>query len=62
MTTPKTLAPLQELASFALAAVMTAGVLLSLGAQADTQHADALAAAQGSSQHLCAAPQRSDRG
>jgi hypothetical protein len=37
-------------------------VLLSLGAQADTQHADALAAAQGSSQHLCAAPQRSDRG
>jgi hypothetical protein len=62
MTTPKTLAPLQQLASFALAAVMTAGVLLSLGAQADTQHADALAAAQGSSQHLCAAPQRSDRG
>ena len=62
MTTPKTLAPLQQLASFALAAVMTAGVLLSLGAQADTQQADALAAAQGSSQHLCAAPQRSDRG
>ena len=62
MTTPKTLAPLQQLASFALAAVMTAGGLLSLGAQADTQHADALAAAQGSSQHLCAAPQRSDRG
>jgi hypothetical protein len=62
MTTPKTLAPLQQLASFALAAVMTAGVLLSLGAQADTQHADALAAAQGSSQYLCAAPQRSDRG
>jgi len=62
MHTPKTLAPLQQLASFALAAVITVGVLFSLGVQADTQHADALASAQGSSQQLCAAPQRSARG
>ncbi len=62
MTTPKTLAPMQQLASFALAAVMTVAVLFSLGVQADNQHADALASAQGSSQQLCAAPQRTDRG
>lgn len=62
MTTLKTLAPAQQLASFALAAVITMGVLFSLGAQADTQHADALASVQGSGQQLCAAPQRSARG
>ena len=62
MQTPKTLAPVQHLASFTLAAVLTLAVLLSLGAQADTQHADALTAAQASGQQLCAAPQRSARG
>ena len=36
-------------------------VLFSLGAQADTQHADALASAQGSQQQLCVAPQRTAR-
>jgi hypothetical protein len=62
MTTPKTLAPVQQLASFALAAMITVAVLFSLGVQADSQHADALASAQDSGQQLCAAPQRTDRG
>lgn len=62
MSTLKFLAPAQQLASFTLAIVMTALVVLSVGAQADTQHADALASAQASSQQLCAAPQRSARG
>lgn len=61
MTTATTLAPAQQLASITLAAVMTVGVLFSLGAQADTRHADALASAQGSGQQLCAVPQRSAR-
>ena len=48
MQAPKTIAPVQQLASMALSAVLTVLVLFSLGAQADTQHADALASAQGS--------------
>ena len=58
MPAVQTIAPAQQLASFALSAVLTALLLLSLGAQADKQHADALASAPGSSQQLCAAPQR----
>ena len=58
MPAVQTIAPAQQLASFALSAVLTVLVLLSLGAQADNRHADALASAQGSSQQLCAAPQR----
>ena len=57
----QSIAPAQQIASFALSAVLTVLVLFSLGAQADTQHADALAAAQGSSQQLGAAPQRTAR-
>lgn len=57
----KTIAPLQQLTALAVAAVLTTGLLLSLGAQADTQHADALASAQASQQLLCAAPQRAAR-
>lgn len=53
-----TAAPLQRVAAFAGAATLTAALLLSLGAQADTGHAAALAAAQESAQLLCAAPQR----
>ena len=62
MSTLKILAPAQQLASFTLAVVMTVLVVWSMGAQADTQHADALASAQASGQQLCAAPQRSARG
>jgi hypothetical protein len=62
MQTPKPIAPMQQLAAFALATVLTAGLLFSVGAQADVQYADALASAQGSGQQLCAAPQRSARG
>lgn len=54
----QTIAPAQQLASFALSAVLTVLLLLSLGAQADNRHADALASAPGSSHQLCAAPQR----
>jgi hypothetical protein len=61
MQAPKTIAPVQQLASMALSAVLTVLVLFSLGAQADTQHADALASAQGSQQQLCVAPQRTAR-
>ena len=46
----QTIAPAQQIAAFALSAVLTVLVLFSLGAHADTQHADALASAQGSSQ------------
>ena len=58
MPAVQTIAPAQQLASFALSAVLTVLVLLSLGAQANNRHADALAASQGISQQLCAAPQR----
>jgi len=57
----KTIAPAQQLAALALAAVLTTSVLFSLGAQADNQHAGAMASAQGNSQLLCAAPQRAAR-
>ena len=56
-----TITPAQQLASLALAAVLTTVLLFSLGAQADTQHAVAMAAAEASSQQLCAAPQRAAR-
>jgi hypothetical protein len=62
MSPLKTIAPLQQLAALALAAVLTSLVLVSLGAQADTEHADAMASAQASGQQLCAAPQRAARG
>jgi hypothetical protein len=55
----KTIAPLQQLTALATAAVLTAGLLFSLGAQADTEHAAALASAQVNAQLACAAPQRS---
>ena len=54
----QTIAPAQQLTAFTLSAMLTVLVLMALGAQADNRHADALAAAQGSSQQLCAAPQR----
>ena len=57
----KTIAPAQRLAAFALSTALTVLVLFSLGAHADTQHADALASAHGSQQQLCAAPQRTAR-
>jgi len=44
-----------------LAAVLTTVLLFSLGAQADTQHAVAMAAAEANSQQLCVAPQRAAR-
>ena len=53
------LAPTQQLASLLLSALLTAGVLFSLGAQADVRHG--LAIAQAGSQHLCAAPLRAAR-
>ena len=56
-----TIAPLQQLAALAVAAVMTAGVLFSLSAQADTEHAAALASAQVNAQLACATPQRAAR-
>ncbi|GCL66305.1 hypothetical protein [Pseudaquabacterium pictum] len=58
----KTIAPMQQLAAFAMAAVITLGMVMSMGALADTQHADALASAKGAATQLCAAPQRSARG
>jgi hypothetical protein len=57
----QTIAPAQRIAAFALSAMLTVLVLFSLGAQADTTHADALASAQGINQQLCAAPQRTAR-
>lgn len=57
MNAPHFIARSQQLFSFALAALFTSAVLLSLAAQADDRHADALIAAQGShSQQLCVAP------
>jgi len=56
-----TITPTQQLASLALAAVLTTVLLFSLGAQADTQHAVAMAAAEANSQQLCVAPQRAAR-
>lgn len=54
-TTP--FAPAQHIASFALAALLTTGLLLSLGAQADSQHAQALQLAQAAAvQQHCALP------
>ncbi len=61
MHPPKTIAPAQQLAAFALSALLTVLMLFSLGAQADIRHADALASAQCSKQQLCAAPQRTAR-
>ena len=58
----QTIAPLQQLTALAAAAVVTAGVLFSLAAQADTQHAAALASAQVHAKLACAAPQRGERG
>lgn len=50
----------QQIAALALSALMTAGVLFSLAAQADQRHADALTIAQASQPAgHCAAPQRS---
>lgn len=59
MPSLKTIAPLQQLAALAIATLLTTLVLVSLGTQADTQHADALASARSANQLLCAAPQRS---
>ena len=57
----QTIAPLQQLTALATAAVVTFGVLFSLSAQADTEHAAAMASAQGSAQVACVTPQRGDR-
>ncbi len=56
-----TTAPLQQLTALALAAVLTTGVLFSLAAQADTEHAAALASSATHAQLACAAPQRATR-
>jgi hypothetical protein len=62
MTTPRFLAPGQHLFSFVMAALITSALLLSLGAQADEQHAGALMASQVTAgQQLCAAPARAER-
>jgi len=57
----KTITPLQQLASLAMATLVTSLVLLSMGAQADIQHAQAMASVQSHGQLLCAAPQRAAR-
>jgi hypothetical protein len=54
MTTSQFLAPTHRFFSLALAALLTAGVLASLAAQATESHATALAEA-GNAQQLCAA-------
>lgn len=62
MNTPRILASGQHLFSFVMAALITSAVLLSLGAQADEQHAGALMASQvATGQQLCAAPARAER-
>lgn len=61
MPHPSAAAPLQQLAAVALAALLTAGLLSALGAQADARHAAALADAQVHAQFVCAAPQRPAR-
>jgi hypothetical protein len=61
MNALKTIAPLQQIAALAIAAVLTSGLLASLSAQADTTHAAALAIAQVNAQLACAAPQRAAR-
>ncbi|OGB06309.1 MAG: hypothetical protein A3E25_00150 [Burkholderiales bacterium RIFCSPHIGHO2_12_FULL_69_20] len=62
MTTPRFLAPGQHLFSLMMAAAITSAVLLSLGAQADEQHAGALMSSQvAAGQQLCAAPARAER-
>lgn len=43
MTSPRLIATAQQIVSLTLAALVTSAVLLSLAAQADQQHADALA-------------------
>ena len=58
----KTIAPMQQLVALTLAAVITLGMVVSMGALADTQHAHALASAKDPATQLCAAPQRSARG
>lgn len=62
MNTPRILATGQQLLSLAMATLITSAVLLSLGAQADEQHAGALMASQVTAgQQLCAAPARAAR-
>lgn len=64
MTKPSIfLAPTQQLASLLLAALLTAGVLFSLGVQADVSHHQATiqAATQSGSQQLSAAQVRAAR-
>ena len=58
MTRPRLLAPTQQLLALALSALLTSAVLLSLGAQADTELADARFASQADQrqQQLCALP------
>jgi hypothetical protein len=58
MNIPRLIAAPQQLLSFGLAAVITATVLLSLGAQADDRHADAMAqnAPGAANALLCAVP------
>jgi len=60
MTTPQFIVPTQRFLSLALAALLTAGVLASLAAQASESHATALAQA-GSVQQLCAAQPGAER-
>lgn len=62
MNRPRILDPIQNLLSFAMAALLTTAVLFSLGAQADHSQAGALMAVQaGNVQQLCAAPARAAR-
>lgn len=58
MTTPRLIAAGQQTLSLGLAALVTSTVLLSLGAQADVRHAEAIARNQQAQQaaQLCAAP------
>jgi len=63
MNVPRLIAAPQQLLSFGLAALFTTAVLLSLGAQADERHAEAMAqtAPGAASAQLCAVQPGADR-
>ncbi len=61
MTRPRLLAPGQQLLALALSTLLTSALLLSLGAQADTELASVRLADQATQQQLCAAPAQAGR-
>lgn len=56
MTRLRFIAPVQQLLALALSALLTSALLLSLGAQADSELASARLASQAQQQQLCAVP------